>query len=153
MPLKIAIHEDNAERREAMQRCLTDRFYTFSHHFFDESGDMIRFLRDHLAETIAISLDNDLELKPAADGRMIDPGSGVEVAEFLATREPVCPVIIHTTNSSAAEKSKGLLEAAGWRTRRIVPFDDMSWIEADWYFALRRAVVGPIRRKPVENRA
>lgn len=152
MPLKIAILEDNAERREAMQRCLKDRFYTFEHHFFDESAAMIAFLREHLAETVAISLDNDLDMKPGEEGRMIDPGSGVDVAEFLAAREPACPVILHTTNTLAAEKSKSLLAEAGWRTRRVIPFDDLAWIESDWFFTLRRVVVGPIR-KPAESRA
>lgn len=151
MAMKIAILEDNVERREVMQRCLKDRFYTFEHHFFDESNAMIGFLREHLAETVAISLDNDLELKQGPDGRMIDPGSGVEVAEFLATRDPVCPIILHTTNTLAAEKSKLLLEEAGWRNRRVVPFDDMAWIESDWFFTLRRAIVGPIRKKPAES--
>src|SRR5260221_570987 len=126
MAMKIAILEDNLDRQAVMRRCLADRFYTFEARFFDESAEMIRFLAEHLAETVAISLDNDLEMKPGPHGRMIDPGSGVEVAKYLASREPVCTVIIHTTNTDAAEKSKTLLEEAGWRTRRVVPFDDMT---------------------------
>ena len=31
-----------------MRRCLADRFYTFDAHFFDESGEMIRFLDEYL---------------------------------------------------------------------------------------------------------
>jgi hypothetical protein len=77
---------------------------------------------------------------------MIDPGSGCHVAEFLATRTPVCPVVIHTTNSNAAVSMEETLRGAGWKTRRVVPFDDMNWIKTDWFFAVRRALVGPIRR-------
>lgn len=151
MAMKIAILEDNLDRQVVMRRCLVDRFYTFDAHFFDESGDMIRFLRDHLAETVVIALDNDLELKPGPHGRFIDPGSGVEVAEYLAGREAVCPVIIHTTNTTAAETMQTVLRAAGWKTRRVVPFDDTAWIEAEWFFAMRRAIVGPITRKPTKS--
>ena len=152
MARKIAILEDNADRQAVMRRCLADRFYTFDAHFFDEAGEMIRFLDRHLTETLVISLDNDLELKPGPYGRMIDPGSGVEVAEHLARKPAGCPVVIHTTNNAAAEAMKAALGAAGWRTRRVVPFDDTNWIESDWFFAVRRAIVGPITRKHSGNR-
>jgi CheY-like chemotaxis protein len=153
MALKIVILEDNADRQAVMRRCLQDRFYTFDAHFFDESAEMIRFLDQHLAETLVISLDNDLELKPGPRGRAIDPGSGLEVAEYLARKKAVCPVVIHTTNADAAVAMKTVLDAADWRTQRVVPFDDMTWIEAEWFFAIRRAIVGPIARKRSESRS
>ena len=153
MARKIAILEDNVDRQAVMRRCLADRFYTFDAHFFDEASEMIRFLDQHLTETLVISLDNDLELKPGPGGRMIDPGSGVDVAEYLAGKPAVCPVVIHTTNTEAAEAMTTALDAAGWRTRRVVPFDDMNWIESGWFFAMRRAVVGPIARKRSGSRS
>jgi hypothetical protein len=151
MPMKIAILEDNIDRQAAMRRCIADRFYTFETHFFDESAAMIRFLAAHLKDTIAISLDNDLEFKPGPDGRMIDSGSGVDVVEFLKHHEPSCQVIIHTTNTNAAETSIEMLKDAGWTTRRVIPFDDMAWIDSNWFFAVRRALVGPITNKPKRN--
>jgi hypothetical protein len=147
MARKIVILEDNADRQAVMRRCVADRFYTFDAHFFDEAAEMIRFLDQHLGETLVVSLDNDLELKPGPDGRMIDPGSGLEVAEYLAGRGEVCPVIIHTTNGRAADAMRKLLHAANWRTQRVIPFDDMDWIESDWFFAMRRAIVGPVKHK------
>jgi hypothetical protein len=146
MAMKIAILEDNLDRQAIMRACLADRFYTFDAHFFDDSAEMIRFLESHLDETIVIALDNDLELKPGPEGRCIDPGSGCNVAEFLATKEPVCPIIIHTTNTLAAAKMEECLGGAGWKTRRVIPFDDTNWIASDWFPAVRRAIVGPIRR-------
>src|SRR6185437_4074667 len=116
MALKIAILEDNLDRQAVMRRCLADRFYTFDAHFFDGSAEMIRFLEENLAETIAIALDNDLELKPGPNGRSIDSGSGCDVATFLAMKQPACPVIIHTTNADAAEKMTEVLQTAGWKT-------------------------------------
>jgi hypothetical protein len=153
MALKIAILEDNLDRQAVMRACLADRFYMFDAHFFDDSGEMIHFLEAHVNETVVIALDNDLELKSGPLGKSIDPGSGCHVAEFLASRSPVCPVIIHTTNSVAAAKMEEVLRASGWKTRRVIPFEDMKWIETDWFFAIRRAIVGPIRKRPVESRS
>jgi hypothetical protein len=144
MAMKIVILEDNFDRQAVMRECLADRFYTFDAHFFDNSCEMIRFLESHLAETILISLDNDLDLKTGPDGKNIDPGSGCDVAEFLAGKAPTCPVIIHTTNSLAAEKMQRALRDASWKTRRVIPFDDTEWIKSDWFFKVRRAIVGPV---------
>jgi len=146
MAMKIVILEDNAERQAIMRACIADRFYTFDAHFFDEAGDAIRFLEANLADIVVVALDNDLDMKPGPDGRCIDVGEGRQVAEFLATRKPVCPVIIHTTNTDAAAAMQESLKGTGWKTRRVVPFDDMNWIATDWFPALRRAIVGPIRR-------
>jgi CheY-like chemotaxis protein len=148
MGVKIVILEDNKDRQSVMRACLADRFYTFDVHFFDDARETIRFLDVHLADTLVISLDHDLELKAGPNGRPIDPGTGRDVAEFLAARTPSCPVIVATTNSPAAEAMEEVLRGAGWKTRRVVPFDDMHWIETDWFFAVRRAVVGPVSRSP-----
>jgi hypothetical protein len=147
MAMKIVILEDNRDRQAVMRACLADRFYTFDPHFFDNAGEAIRFLDDYLADTLVISLDHDLELKPGPDGRPIDPGTGQEVASFLAARAPACPVILASTNSSAAGAMEKVLRGAGWKTRRVIPFDDMHWIENDWFFAIRRALVGPVRSR------
>lgn len=153
MAMKIAILEDNLERQAIIRACLTDRFYTFDAHFFDEAEDMIRFLDQHLAETLVISLDHDLEMKPSDNGRLIDPGTGRDVANHLARKEPGCPVIIHTTNSRAAEGMKNVLDDTKWKAHRVIPFDDMKWIETDWFLAVRRALVGPIEQKRSGSRS
>src|SRR5262245_30831024 len=152
MAMKIAILEDNQDRQAVMRNWLADRFYQYDVHIFDEADEMIRFLDQHLADTLVISLDHDLELKPDPQGRLIDPGTGREVADFLAGKKPVCPVIIHTTNADAAAGMDLVLREARWQTRRVVPFDDMEWIGLNWFPAIRRAVVGPIR-KPVPPRS
>lgn len=143
----VAILEDNSDRRTIMRRCLSDRFYTFEHRFFDNAHEMVRFLESELDGCIAIALDNDLEMIEASDGHLIDPGSGRDVVAHLLTREPMCPVIIHTTNTDAAAASMENLKEAGWTVRRVIPFDDMAWIESDWFYAMRRAMVGPIKKQ------
>jgi hypothetical protein len=148
MAMKIVILEDNPDRQAVMRACLADRFYTFDAHFFDDAGETIRYLDDHLADTVVISLDNDLDLKSGPDGRSIDPGEGREVADFLAGKPVVCPVILASTNSFAVNAMEGVLRDAGWKTFRVVPFDDTNWIKTDWFFAMRRAVVGPVNTSP-----
>jgi CheY-like chemotaxis protein len=148
MAMKIIILEDNADRQAAMRACLADRFHQFEVHFFDDSGEMNRFLDEHLPDAIVIALDHDLDLKPGPEGRCIDPGTGREVADFLAERSPTCPVIVHTTNSLAAVGMEAVLRNAGWKTRRVVPFGDLEWIESVWFSAIRRAIVGPVSRNP-----
>jgi CheY-like chemotaxis protein len=145
MATKIVILEDNSDRQAVMRACLGDHFSQYEARFFDNSKEMIRFLGEHLSETLVISLDHDLDLQPGPDGRCIDPGTGREVADFLVKNEPTCPVIIHTTNAVAGVGMKTVLREAGWKTRRVVPFDDMRWIETDWFSAIRRAIVGPVR--------
>jgi hypothetical protein len=151
MAKKIVILEDNAERRAIMQACIADRFYTFDARFFDEPAEMIALLAANLSDVLVISLDNDLDMKPGADGRAVDVGEGRQVAEFLATREPVCPVVIHTTNANAADLMTETLRAAGWKTRRVIPMDDTHWIEDDWFFVVRRILVGPVKRNRSET--
>jgi hypothetical protein len=130
-----------------MRACLADRFYQYDTRIFDDAAEMIRFLDEHLADTLVISLDHDLELKPGPHGRRTDPGTGREVADYLAGKEPVCPTIIHTTNSQAAVGMEMVLHDAGWETRRVVPCDELRWIETHWFPAIRRAIVGPVGRQ------
>jgi hypothetical protein len=130
MAAKIVILEDNLDRQAAMRACLADRFAPLAV-FFDAARETIRFLDEHLADTLVISLDHDLELKPGSDGRSIDPGTGREVADYLAEKPPVCPVIVATTNSLAGDGMVNVLRRASWKTRRVIPFNDTEWIETD----------------------
>jgi hypothetical protein len=149
--MKIVILEENLDRQAAMRPVLADRFYMYEVRFFDNAPETIAFLDGHLADTLVVSLDNDLELKPGPDGSTLDPGEGRQVAEFLAEHPPACPVVIHTTNSAAAAAMQESLGGAGWKTRRVDPFDDMAWIASDWFPVVRRAIVGPIRRDRVPD--
>jgi hypothetical protein len=146
MAPKIAILEDNKDRAAVMRDRLADRFRQYEVRVFDESATMIRFLGEYLADTVVISLDHDLEMIPGPDGHCTDPGTGREVADFLAGRKPACPVILHTTNSDAAAGMEMVLRDARWKTRRVVPFGDLEWIDTLWFPAVRRAIVGPVRR-------
>ena len=109
---------------------------------------MIRFLEEHLAETLAIAdTITNLELKPGPNNTLIDPGSATKIARFLATRQPVCTIVIHSTNSNAANFLEGALPRGRLEDCVVYhPIDDMAWIQTDWFTAMRRSIVGPIRR-------
>jgi hypothetical protein len=109
--------------------------------FFMTSGSMIAWLREHADQAVAISLDHDLEPDESA-AEWIDPGTGREVADYLATLRPRCPVIIHSTNIIAARGMEAELETAGWPVERITPYSDLTWIGEAWLPALRQAIVG-----------
>lgn len=144
MPMKIVILEDNDEQQRAMQHCLEDRFHQYEARFFAMAREMINYLQDHLHETIVISLDHDLEVMPGSAGALLDTGTGREVADYLASLTPVCPVIIHTTNSPAAVGMDFALQEAHWATWRVVPHDDLEWINEDWFPVIRPAIVGRV---------
>jgi CheY-like chemotaxis protein len=143
MAMKIVILEDNPERVRAMRECLTDRFSRFECRFFDEAAAVKDYLEAHLADTIVICLDHDLELKQSPSGETMDPGTGREVADYLAGKSPVCPVVIHTTNTSAALGMEMALRDAHWKTFRVIPFDDLAWVPTEWFRTVRKAIVRP----------
>jgi hypothetical protein len=139
--MKIVILEDNADRRLEMQRCLLDKLPSYEPVFFDAPRTTRAFLEAHLAEVICISLDHDMVLVEGCDDRLCDPGTGREVADLLATRKPQCPVVIHTTNTVAAEGMEQVLQDAHWRTYRVAPWGDLEWVRSVWIQTIRRAIV------------
>jgi hypothetical protein len=123
MPPVILLLEDDTER--------LDRFWAVARRLdielFDwcDANRMIAELPQHLASAALISLDHDL--LPLRD---IEPGDGLDVAKYLATLPPACPVIIHTSNGRRGDAMEGELELAGWTYHRVTPLGD-DWIEVD----------------------
>lgn len=146
--LKIAILEDNADRTVAMRAALADKLYMYEPHFLPTAPLMLTWLDQHFDETIAISLDHDLELPPHAVDRT-DPGDGRAVADALAARVPNGPVIIHTTNVPAGDGMEAVLIEAGWQTRRVTPCDDLRWIRETWLPLIRESVFEVATVRPV----
>jgi hypothetical protein len=140
-PLHIAVLEDNASRRAAMEASLRERFHQYQPQLFVSASSLIGFLQEHLAEVIVVCLDHDLELQPGRDGRLTDPGTGRQVADYLADQPPTCPVVVHSTNSAAAVGMVALLEENGWRVYRVVPYGDIEWIPREWLRTVRRAIL------------
>ncbi|MHC5539710.1 cyclic-phosphate processing receiver domain-containing protein [Singulisphaera rosea] len=141
MAMKIVILEDDMRRMEAMRDWLVDRFYQFEILFFDSAFDLIDYLKYSTEEIIALSLDHDLLPKVSDDGQNCDPGTGRDVADYLATIRSFCSVVIHAANQFGAIGMESVLVEAGWQVCRVSPFDDLQWIHDTWYPAIRRAIV------------
>ena len=154
--MRALILEDSRDRRVAMIQRLMERFPFLRVTFFDVSEAMNQFMRaDDLQDVALIALDHDLEMIPGADGDWIDPGTGLDVAQWLAARpEPICPAIVHTTNTRAGDKMLSVLRQANWVVQRVIPGDDLNWIDTEWFRAARNAIVdfAPFRGvRPVQS--
>jgi hypothetical protein len=114
------------------------------YHFFDSAHAMVAWLEDsisspHGSAPALISLDHDLELLKTEDGS-VDPGDGRDVAQFLSTVKPFCPVIVHTSNSTAAISMTSTLQDAGWNVSRVYPENDLEWIKTAWIHSAFRQI-------------
>ena len=98
-PVSIVILDDEPDRTTEIRRCLAAQFPAQELIVFDNAPDRIGWLTQNLEKSQLICLDHDLG--PNRTGN--DPGTGRDVANYLATRQPYCPVIIHTTNGFASE--------------------------------------------------
>jgi CheY-like chemotaxis protein len=140
--MRILILEDNEGRRQAMRETLSGKFPSFAIEFFSSAQPMIdRFKEAGFYDVAMVSLDHDLEMIQTSEGTALDPGTGVDVADWLATQPAVFPVVVHTTNSVGGERMMDLLVHAGWTTSRTVPYDGETWIAEKWYPLVRQNVV------------
>jgi CheY-like chemotaxis protein len=144
--MQIVILEDNDDRRAHMRDCLQDQFPQHELRFFVSATDMLSHLQSSGLDGLRlIVLDHDLELLPAADGQLVDPGTGRDVADYLAAQAPVCPIVIHTTNAPAGVGMQTVLEEAGWTVTRVVPYGSHEWIGQTWLRAVRDAITETAR--------
>lgn len=129
----IAILDDEPERIAAMAPLLRTRFSDYFVCTLGNAPDFIEWLRVHLVETALICLDHDLGPNRTRDGVPFDPGTGRDVADFLADQSPACPVIIHSTNGYAVPGMIRVLEDSRWTCRRVIPDSQLAWIKDWWY--------------------
>jgi hypothetical protein len=126
--------EDDADRVERFTRTFRIVSQVTPLRIWRDAWTMIREMEPLLADTQVISLDHDLEPEEGSTG---DPGTGWDVARFLAALPPVCPVVIHTSNGPRAEWMMGEFELGGWKHYRLPPLG-VDWIERDWRRLIRR---------------
>lgn len=138
--MQIVILEDNLERRAAMQELLADRLRQCPALFFATSAETIWYLQSYWEDVIAISLDHDLEMIDLGNRTLIDAGTGRDVADFLATRKPRCPVIIHSTNAHAVAGMQAELEQASWQVECVSPYGDLEWVGEWWFPTIQNSI-------------
>jgi hypothetical protein len=137
---KIVILEDDPYRIQEMIHCLLELYSGVKIVTFDNAPDMIDWLKEHLDEAKIICLDHDLGPNRSRHGKLFDPGTGRDVADYLSTKKPVCPILIHTTNSMAAPGMITVLDDSGWSNSRIVPYCDLEWIHDAWIIDVIRMI-------------
>lgn len=120
-----------------MKACLAGIFPCAQIVFRDDARAMINWLAQHLGEVILISLDHDLPLR-TVDGKSVDCGTGRQVADYLASLPPLCPVIVHSSNDQCAAGMFIALKDAGWPCSRVYPCDDLTWIASAWADRVRQ---------------
>lgn len=133
----IAILEDESDREMIMRKLLAESFASFELALFDNAPDMIEWLAESMDNVNLISLDHDLGPNRVRDGKVFDPGTGRDVVDYIITRIPVCPVIIHTTNYFGGDGMKFALQDNGWQNHRIIPYNDLTWISKDWIYKVK----------------
>jgi hypothetical protein len=143
----IFILEDDEDRTASMQHFLRALYAEYQVVIIDNAPDAITWLTHHLSEAALLCLDHDLGPNREYRGEVFDPGIGRDVVEYLVTRPPVCPVIVHSTNSPAAYGMKVRLREAKWKCSRVIPFNDLEWVEVAWLRKVRR-YLGPGKQGP-----
>ena len=89
---------------------------------------MIRECAEYFPNASLICLDHDLNPQPGFVG---DPGTGLDVSGFLAGFLPVCPVLIHSSNTERVYSMDNELRFANWVVDRVGPLGE-DWIETSW---------------------
>ncbi|MEK7779910.1 MAG: ADP-ribosylglycohydrolase family protein [Verrucomicrobiota bacterium] len=130
----ILILEDNDERIAAFQKAVAALGDGFELKVWRDAPSMIAECEPFFPTTALISLDHDLNPMP---GATVDPGTGVDVARFLGDFMPVCPVLIHSSNTDRVYSMHNELRFAGWMVDRVGPIG-ADWIETSWLRSARR---------------
>jgi ADP-ribosylglycohydrolase len=129
LPMKtILILEDNDERIAGFRAAVAQLGAEYALKVWHDAPSMIRECEAYFPNAVLISLDHDLD--PRA-GATEDPGDGLAVAEFLAGHVPVCPAIVHTSNTDRAWSMHNELRFAHWFVDRVGPIGN-DWIRTLW---------------------
>lgn len=137
-PQTIAVLDDEPDRLEAMIPVLNQCYPALNVETFDNAPDINAWFHGHLDKCCLICLDHDLGPNRKRNGTVFDPGIGRDVANYLATQIPVCPIIIHTTNTIARPGMIQALEDAEWIVSYVSPYADTLWIREVWKDEVQR---------------
>src|SRR5438105_9388021 len=132
----ILLLEDNDERIAAFKKTIAALGDGFDLKVWRDAPTMIAECDQFFGSTALISLDHDLNPMP---GATVDPGTGVDVARFLGDFMPVCPVLIHSSNTDRVYSMHNELRFAGWMVDRVGALG-ADWIETSWLRAAQRVL-------------
>lgn len=124
----ILILEDNEERIAGFQKAAARLDGDYEPKIWRDAPSMIANCAEFFSNAALICLDHDLNPKP---GVANDPGTGLDAAVFLGDFLPVCPVLIHSSNTDRAYSMLNELRFSGWIVDRVGPLGS-DWIESTW---------------------
>ena len=134
-PRLLLILDDDRERLRGFDRIAPLLGADWALKTWRNAPSMLSEIEPHLNQVRLISLDHDLYRDSAADP---DPGTGRMIADFLSARKPVCPVVIHSTNTDAAWGMFNQLTSAGWTAELVHHLNQPAWIEELWLPVARK---------------
>lgn len=120
--------EDNDDRIQGFQLAVRLLVPNLELKVWFDAPTMISEIPAWFDRVRLFSLDHDLVPRSTLAA---DPGTGLEVAEFLATHAPICPVLIHSSNTDRAWSMHNEFRFAGWTVDRIGPIGE-DWIQTLW---------------------
>jgi hypothetical protein len=124
----VLILEDDEERTSLFKAAVAGLGNEFELHLWPDAPSMIAECLSLLPDCCLISLDHDLNPLPGATQ---DPGTGLDVVEFLVRQNTVRPVIIHTSNTERRWSMHNEFRFAKWHTEIVAPFGK-DWIPYSW---------------------
>ncbi|HEY9835822.1 MAG TPA: cyclic-phosphate processing receiver domain-containing protein [Vampirovibrionales bacterium] len=128
----IVILENSKKRIERMRHHLEQKFPEEYVLFFDNAPELLSWLKCHLNKCLLISLDYNLGPSYTLQEKVFDPGNGREIVNYLATQQPQCPLIFHTSNKEAEIGMEMELIETPWIFERVTVTPDLKWIEKNW---------------------
>ena len=132
----ILILEDNDERIAGFQEAVAGLGDGFELKIWRDAHSMITECAAFFPGAALICLDHDLNPQP---GVTTDPGTGLDVARFLGDFLPVCPVLIHSSNTDRVYSMHNELRFAGWMVDRVGPLGT-DWIGTTWSRRVRELI-------------
>jgi DNA-binding NarL/FixJ family response regulator len=136
----VFLLEDHPGRLAEMMLVLHDVLPAWTIHVERDANRAIEWLKMHRGEVGLILLDHDLDSTLRDEASSIDHGCGRDVTAYLATEEPTCPVVIHTSNADAGDGMFFELHRAGWPVFRVYPFDEHRWVAREWKQTLQELI-------------
>ena len=135
----ILILEDNDERIAGFQKAVNGIAGGFELKIWRDAHSMIAECAEFFPTAWVICLDHDLNPQP---GATTDPGTGLDVAKFLADFLPVCPVLIHSSNTDRVYSMHNEFRFASWVVDRVGPLGT-DWIETTWLRRMKELLSVP----------
>jgi len=129
----ILILEDNEERIADFKNAAYQLGNGYELSVWRDAHSMRAECETHFNTAALISLDHDLNAAPGSTG---DPGTGLDVACFLGDFLPVCPVLLHSSNTDRVYSMHNELRFAGWTVDRVGPLGN-GWIGTSWLRRVR----------------